>query len=377
MNDAEAGGDASTSKNAPTINNVSGPTSNSASGTSNSHDTEQSFKALCSQSNLQQNWDTCKSHCSRYGCCFSRENSCYQKNTLECDEYYICEEFYSDEEEEYDARTSVVDKNDPAINSGLASNSGSSISNANKIEHAFKDLCSESNLLQNWDTCEDHCFQFECCFTSENSCYQQKKLECDEYYICEEFFIADEEAEDEAEAEADAALANENYGSGSSVIVSSDTDSLEAMQYRCSASHLEKHLLECGEWCVTYECCFYDSNSCYLANKQQCDDHDICKSVLDLGGNSAGTASSSTSGAGISNSPSLPMANNAQTIDEGLDATELQILERACGINQLRVNDSECKMLCRGSECCFSQYSHCNGMETFCNDHAICSRMFD
>ena len=87
--------------------------------------------------------------------------------------------------------------------------------------------------------------------------------------------------------------------------------------------------------------------------------------------------------------------------DKGLDDTELLILARACNTDKLQIDDTECRMLCQGSECeslicsslflsmlsyssryprsttgCFSKTSPCSGMEKFCDDHAICSSMF-
>ena len=48
---------------------------------------------------LDQNRDTCKTHCSRYACCFRQEDSCYEKNSEECDEYFMCEDFFIADED--------------------------------------------------------------------------------------------------------------------------------------------------------------------------------------------------------------------------------------------------------------------------------------
>ena len=62
-------------------------------------DNTQSFNTLCTESSIQQNRDVCKSHCSRFECCFKKDDSisCYEENRQECEEYYICEVFYTGE----------------------------------------------------------------------------------------------------------------------------------------------------------------------------------------------------------------------------------------------------------------------------------------
>lgn len=57
---------------------------------------QESFKDLCSPSQIGKNWDSCKAHCEQFACCFRSEFSCYQENEVECDEDYFCEEFYKD-----------------------------------------------------------------------------------------------------------------------------------------------------------------------------------------------------------------------------------------------------------------------------------------
>lgn len=236
------------------------------------------------------------------------------------------------------------------------------------VQKSFKDLCAPSSIGQNWDSCQKHCKDYACCFSdSETSCLQDNLWECDEYASCKVFY-------DDASSDTSANVAT-----------------AEIMTSRCAASNPDRDLDDCEEWCFDYECCFYFSNSCYSSKKQTCDDNDFCRSVFDelrdqSSGNSAPAPLPSVTGGGISqpsipssigNSPSLPASNNnAGILDQGLDDTELLILARACNIDQLRKSDSECRMLCQGAECCFSRTSHCDGMQKFCNDHAICSGMF-
>jgi hypothetical protein len=198
-------------------------------------------------------------------------------------------------------------------------------------------------------------------------------LECDEYYICEEFYNDSNSGIDTADnipARPGSSAATPNFGS------------LEAMKYRCSRSHLEQNLDDCGKWCASYECCFYLSKSCYTSNKQECDDHNVCESVfaalrIEADHNNAALSSTGVGAAPTSSATGSVGTNNAMVTDEGLSETQLLILARACNSDQLRINgDSECMMLCQGSACCFDQYSPCNEKAQFCQDHAICSSMF-
>eukprot|EP00581_Thalassiosira_minuscula_P030327 CAMPEP_0183777694 /NCGR_PEP_ID=MMETSP0739-20130205/49634_1 /TAXON_ID=385413 /ORGANISM="Thalassiosira miniscula, Strain CCMP1093" /LENGTH=431 /DNA_ID=CAMNT_0026019881 /DNA_START=1 /DNA_END=1293 /DNA_ORIENTATION=- len=269
---------------APTV--ASGSGDNSGSDTPDSVSTKKTYKTLCSTiSDLQKNREACKNHCTPFECCFDYDNPCYEEHSQECDEYYLCEEFYMKEEEE-------------EVPSGTGNDIVSDAPGSVSTKQSFKTLCSTySDLQRNREACKIHCAPFTCCFDYENSCYSGNKLECDEYYLCEEFGSEEEYA--------------------------------ESLAYRCSAPRLKNHAEACGKWCLPYECCFEDVDPCYLANKKECDEHIVCKSVLDPDGTF----------------DSKSAAQPTLTVDKGLDASELQILEKACQIKQLRVNDSECKML--------------------------------
>jgi len=259
------------------------------------------FKTLCKEPNIKKNWDTCEGLCSQYACCFTIENSCYENNVAECEEHYVCEEFFTgDQVGGNDAIPTTNTVSVPTISS-----------NTVDMKQSFDTLCSQSKVHFNWETCKQHCSVFECCFDEINSCYEEHELECLKYYICEEFY------DDEYNGSIEVLCSESNLAENGDIcrdlctdfeccfngecsmqecsdyslceevfkdkgeIVNSNTESLEAMQYRCSASHLVKHLDDCARWCVPYECCFYSSNSCYFANKQNCDDHDACRLVLE------------------------------------------------------------------------------------------------
>lgn len=154
--------------------------------------------------------EACKEQCSERSCCFESkpEYSCYHMvscflHDIDCViavETSLCAHLYmsiiKQEQEwcdEYKA-CYVVDlhlhdfsEKDPAN----PPKAGLSQSNSNNAKQTFKDLCNTINIENNWDTCKEHCSEFACCFDSHNSCYANKGMECDEYFICEEFFPGD------------------------------------------------------------------------------------------------------------------------------------------------------------------------------------------
>ena len=62
------------------------------------------------------------------------------------------------------------------------------------VTAAFKADCMQSNLLENWDVCKNHCSPYICCFCPIRSCYKEKDSECEHYYLCEDLFFNKEEA---------------------------------------------------------------------------------------------------------------------------------------------------------------------------------------
>ena len=151
---------------------------------------------------------------------------------------------------------------------------------SNNAKQTFKDLCSPSTIDQNRDTCKSHCSEFLCCFGDDNSCYNEKRLECEEYYICEEFYTPASSMENSVPSAGNNSPSEpESLGPGSEVEIEV-YGSLEAMNYRCSSTHLEKYADKCLDWCDPYECCFYHSNSCAASHQAECDVHEICKSVF-------------------------------------------------------------------------------------------------
>ena len=113
------------------------------------------------------------------------------------------------------------------------------------------------------------------------------------------------------------------------------------MESRCSAENIQSDQLDdCEGYCLSYECCFTFSNSCYLSKKQECDDNNFCQNVFDQ----------------LRKQPPSPATNDSPSFQEGnadirTGDSELLVLAKACNLGQIRRDDTECKMLCRGSEC--------------------------
>jgi len=129
------------------------------------------FDTRCTSWTLEDNWDFCKNACSPHKCCFVESlDSCYADEVALCNAYSICELFYEDDDDYLPSSTGLGESVDISI------------------EPQFKTLCTLSTIRQNWDTCKDHCERYECCFRGENSCYEENRLECEEYY-CVKIFI--------------------------------------------------------------------------------------------------------------------------------------------------------------------------------------------
>ena len=302
-----------------------GSSNGSLSLPTESMEIEHDFNTMCTPSLLVQNWHICKGICSKFECCFrSAETSCYGMNKQECDNHSICEEYNEDEQEP----NGVTTNNAPVVKPTTTTDASSQLT--------FETLCKPSTLVQNWNTCKDHCSRYECCFTTNDSCYEKNQLECDEYFICEEFYLDKEEAETISESQ-----------QGYSIIVDTGIGTLEAMTYRCVPNHLEQNLKVCSEWCTPYECCFYSSNSCYTSNQEVCDvHHDVCKSVFDYTDEFGGGPS-----------------NNAQPSNKELGDTQLGTtkMTQSNNIDDLCNSEvssnkelfSNCKQKCQERSCCF------------------------
>lgn len=153
----------------------------------------------------------------------------------------------------------------------------------------------------------------------------------------------------------------------------SETINEARLEELCSPSELGKNWNVCISYCEPYECCF-NGRSCDKS-KNQCGDYSICaqffaQSVnqIDDDASSLGTPTLSTI---VSTSP-----------EDGTSYIQYTAVElaQACNSKQLSKDPSDCKLLCKGSACCFSSYPSSNCFERqkpYCHDHAICESVFD
>lgn len=281
----------------------------------------------CKEEALEKSVHPCSDKCDPMECCFADDGNphgiepCPSNVADKCEDYTACS-FYFESYKEYD----VDDQH----------NESSTASTSAPSKASFQDLCSPSTIGLNWQKCQEQCQGFECCFSLENNCYEAQSLECQEYDICSEFY--------------------DNETAPASL---SGGPMLNSMKTKCSLANMDKNLDECGSWCTPYECCFYYSNSCYDSNADDCNEHEICSTVFDRLRKKGATQTSSSS------VPSSQLSDN-----------ELMILARACNDEKVSEDDSECRMLCKGAECCFAS-KKCNEMDAFCKDYDVCQRVFD
>ena len=268
---------------------------------------------------------------------------------------------------------------------------GGDAGGAEKIE----DVCSYVDDASSFAECEAKCKTRQCCFEDVHkfSCYHLEKEWCDEYEICGmvglKLSSTSSNAISSPGAQITAPTPSQSFShntmsvptqsispgvsdngpiSGSSI--ENHQDSIEAMKSRCALGNLQENLEDCGKWCQQYECCFYFTDSCANTQPQQCDDHLVCENVFDE--LRKGPKSSNGSSSGNKITVNTPLGDSD---------SELLILARACNNDQLDIDATECRMLCKGSECCFTTHieNNCSrraAMQTFCLEHIVCADIF-
>lgn len=209
------------------------------------------------------------------------------------------------------------------------------------IKLGLKDFCSSSNLGRNWNSCISHCEPYECCFAQSGSCSVSKEL-CAENEFCEDFF-------------------GKGDNSGSTVVtfdpLESSSLSLDdslgekSFQEACSPTNLGENWNACISHCEPYECCFTETQSCNK-NKSQCGNHSMCAQFF---AKSVPVVSNSMSNESTMSSVTVAPNEYNESNDEDDGPTYMQYtavqLAKACNSKQLSKDDSDCKMLCKGSAC--------------------------
>jgi len=224
-----------------------------------------SFKTLCGTLvALANNRETCKGHCSSFACCFRNENSCYERNRLECAEYYMCEEFYTGE--------------------ATSTTSSTIATTTTTQQQTFETACNE-DFEENREICKNFCSVYECCFRRENSCYDQNTLECDKHYICEEFFW-----DEPSEAANNSGPGTTGSNSETSLSYNAEAPNFNAFQAgleaACSLESLktQQGIEQCFNKCHAHLCCVSSDGiegfDCSDTQPDQCNSYSACEQLV-------------------------------------------------------------------------------------------------
>jgi len=359
--------------------NILGP-----SGSTNTQTSQPNFKSLCgTKSALDQNREKCKDHCSQYECCFRKEDSCYEKNKLECDEYFTCEDFFMD-----------------------VSSSTVSTSNVNPEPHftefqaVIEAACSSDSLktLDGIDECFNKCQAHLCCVPTDAQeadfdCSDKYPDECNSYYVCEQLVdqynlwsppstsfdpfavrIAVEDAcnlpDDLTQATEEkiteclqvcearmCCLAHESLDSNCAETLGKDEcDAYAACQVLVGGEERKSDNIEavcdhhklaapCKEKCKERSCCFEDKPeySCYSMEKDWCDEFERCSLV---GLNFLGNVSTNTNEANIPG-PASDSSNEVEFDEINIKCEEEYLLSQGM---------EECEYYCDAVKCMYQYH---------------------
>ncbi len=384
----------STSDEGPLDSNIVssvGGSSNSSSSSSSEHDFYTSVESACSVDSLKtlEGIEECFNKCQPYLCCFP-EDAAEMK--------WDCEGFREDECSAYGDCESLVA-------SHHLWKPPSKVTNKYAVKIAVNDACilkgDNVQPSEDWvSNCHQKCESRMCCLTDsslQSTCqYTLGAEECYDYSACK-------------------------------VLVGGDSREAEGIADVCSNVDDANSYAKCEGKCKTRQCCFEDVRqfSCYHLEKEWCDEYEICGIVglsfsslsnplLSQDAQISAPSPSISSGqaiisaptpsitAGLPNNygsgpsryeafPSItnnespvlaqPVANAPET-SLGDSDSELLILARACNLDQLETDATECRMLCKGSECCFTTHvvNNCSRkpeMKAFCLDHMLCADLYD
>lgn len=320
----------------------------------------------CSKDNIAtlEGIRDCTAFCQHHMCCF---------NDLESEN---CKIYHADECEAYGVCKILVDGPEDVI-------VGSVVNNANPT---FKADCMQSNLHKNLDSCKTQCERYECCFRGVDSCYKDQALECDEYYVCEEFYMDDDpdggvggETQQQSGA-SNQVQANNNNNPGSNqgtndAAITKDSGIANAVQAVCA---LEEEDVTDGAWvtachalCADYLCCFStegtESNCRDLYGNAVCDAYQGCV-VLHTSSLEEETSND----------------NNGMIGDT--DNSEDQRQQEIDEVNELCVSKArrdprlagKCQLACNARSCCFEDGAFgCSSMnEEWCDEFQACEVMY-
>ncbi|KAL7496326.1 hypothetical protein ACHAWT_004860 [Skeletonema menzelii] len=337
-------------------------------GSSNGeHDLYDAVDSACSVDSLKtlEGVEECFNKCQPYLCCFPEiaseiEWDCEGFRDEECSAYGNCE---------------------PLVASHQLWKPPSKAANKYAVKIAVNDVCILSNGVQpteEWvSNCHQKCESRMCCLADpsiRSSCLATLGAEeCNDYSACK-------------------------------VLIGGDSREAEGIEDVCSNVDDANSFAKCKAKCKTRQCCFENVHkfSCYHLEKEWCDEYEICGVVgLTLSSSSNApptpgaqisapspsqpssqtTISAPTASITPPPAPRQPVVNTSSQISQGDSDSELLILARACNADQLENDATECRMLCKGSECCFTTHveNNCSrkpGMTAFCLDHMLCADLY-
>ena len=348
--------------------NVPGSDTAGLIGSSNGeHDLYVAVDSACSVESLKtlEGVEQCFNKCQPYLCCFPEiaseiEWDCEGFRDEECSAYGNCE---------------------PLVASHQLWKPPSKAANKYAVKIAVNDVCILSNGVQpteEWvSNCHQKCESRMCCLADpsiRSSCLATLGAEeCNDYSACK-------------------------------VLIGGDSREAEGIEDVCSNVDDANSFAKCKAKCKTRQCCFENVHkfSCYHLEKEWCDEYEICGVVgLTLSSSSNApptpgaqisapspsqpssqtTISAPTASITPPPAPRQPVVNTSSQISQGDSDSELLILARACNADQLENDATECRMLCKGSECCFTTHveNNCSrkpGMTAFCLDHMLCADLY-
>ena len=334
---------------------------------SKEHDLDASIESVCSQDSFKtlEGIERCFNKCQAHLCCFP-EDAAEMKwdceddfGDEECDAYANCEQLVAFHN---------LWKPPPKTLDKFA------------VKIAVNDACilkSGQQPTEQWvSNCHQKCETRLCCLVDpsiRSSCLDALgEEECSDYSACK-------------------------------VLIGGDSREAEQIEDVCGNVNDANSFAKCETKCKTRQCCFEDVHdfSCYHLEKEWCNEYEACgivglkfsspptvnapsqgqsQSLINQNTITAPTPSITTSGMTNNYGSGSPPTLNSVT-NQGDSDSELLILARACSSDQLDTDATECRMLCKGSECCFTSHvenncSRQSGMQAFCLAHMLCASLF-
>lgn len=327
----------------------------------------------CSKDNIAtlEGIRDCTAFCQHHLCCFSEleGENCVKDHVGECQAYDSCQ-ILVDGPEDGVGGDGDGDENK---NGGNNDDNAPTSNTNNGGLHTFKTDCLQNNFKDNWDLCKNHCSRFECCFSGVDSCYKENALECDEYYLCEEFYLDDKKGDTDVSgggASNQIAAPSENDGANDHTDSNVNAGIENAVHAVCGleGDHPgdDSWVTACHALCANYLCCFSTDGT--QSNCRDAVGDDVCNAyqecVVLLG---EVTGDEDPNGGG----------GDDGTTTKGQEVEEV---EKAC-VSQARRDPrlaDQCRKACDARSCCFNEGPYnCSSMNAeWCEEFAACELLY-